>query len=137
MTAKYYSQSLTVGLPSHGIQDEVVASSQEKRCTAADEKAALDLAHELREVSPPVLAYVPDRWPDGRAKEVRGWKVEYYAETCCIAGTRASRNSHPVCRKPRGVLVDRLTLKQLFYWESKPLVALGTNLSLDGYTTSI
>lgn len=56
-------------------QEEVVAASFEKRCTAADEKAYLDLAQELLVISPPVLAYVPDRWPDGRPKNVRGWQV--------------------------------------------------------------
>lgn len=57
------------------LQEEVVATSREKRCTAADEKAYLDQVQESLAVSPPVLAYVPDRWPDGRPKNVRGWKV--------------------------------------------------------------
>lgn len=52
-----------------------MASSREKRCTAVDEKAALDLAQESLAASPPMLAYVPDRWPDGRAKDVCGWQV--------------------------------------------------------------
>ena len=57
------------------LQEEVVAKSLEKRCTAADEKASLDMAQELLVSSPPVMAYVPDRWPDGRAKDVCGWQV--------------------------------------------------------------
>lgn len=56
-------------------QEEVVASSREKRCTAADEKAALDLAQESLAISPPMLAYVPDRWPNGRPKDICGWQV--------------------------------------------------------------
>lgn len=56
-------------------QEEVVATSLEKRCTAADEKASLDMDQELLMLSPPVMAYVPDRWPDGRTKDVCGWQV--------------------------------------------------------------
>ena len=63
-----------------------MASSQEKRCTAADEKSSLDHAQKLLATSPPVMAYVPDRWPDGRAKDVRGWQVrddyENYVGKC-------------------------------------------------------
>lgn len=56
-------------------QEEVVATSLEKRCTAADEKASLDMDQELLMVSPPVMAYVPDRWPDRGAKDACGWQV--------------------------------------------------------------
>ena len=52
-----------------------MATSLEKRCTAADEKASLDMDQELLMLSPPVMAYVPDRWPDGRTKDVCGWQV--------------------------------------------------------------
>lgn len=56
-------------------QEEVVAASLEKRRTAADEKSALGLAEELANVAPPILAYVPDLWPDGTQKDLRGWQV--------------------------------------------------------------
>lgn len=56
-------------------QEEVVASSLEKRCTAKDEKAYLDQEGKMEGISPPGLAYVPDEWPDGRPKDVCGWQV--------------------------------------------------------------
>lgn len=49
--------------------------SLEKKCTAADEKSALQAERDLVTNSPPVLAYVPDCWPDGAQREVCGWQV--------------------------------------------------------------
>lgn len=67
-----------------------MASSLEKRCTAADEKASLDVAQELLVASPPVMAYVPDRWPDGRSKDVCGWQVGGFGQ-----GSRAHCRALP------------------------------------------
>lgn len=83
-------------------QEEVVATSQEKRSTAADEKAYLDQAQEMLAISPPVLAYVPDRWPDGRSKDVRGWQVGVRS-THCSSLPRAYITRHVclLCASPR------------------------------------
>eukprot|EP00752_Nemacystus_decipiens_P009918 g8850.t1 len=62
-------------------REEVVATSLEKRCTAADEKASLDMAQAMMMASPPVMAYVPDRWPDGRAKDLCGWQGVFFWKT--------------------------------------------------------
>lgn len=57
----------------------MVQSFLERRCTAVDEKAALDAAEELTRVSPPILAYVPELWPDGTQKDICGWQVWFHA----------------------------------------------------------
>ena len=62
--------------PAH-VQEEVVASSLEKRCTAADEKAYVNMVGGLDGLSPLGLAYVPDQWPDGRPKDICGWQVGF------------------------------------------------------------
>lgn len=69
-----------------------MAASMEKRCTAADEKAYLDMAQELLMSSPPVMAYVPDRWPNGRAKYVCGWQVGCLGTfSTCVYGSPSFR----------------------------------------------
>ncbi|CAM9256179.1 unnamed protein product [Ascophyllum nodosum] len=75
-------------------KEEVVQGFLEKRCTAADEKAALDAAEESHRVSPPIVAYVPNLWPDGTPKELCGWQI------CRRKSDTLEVNGWTVCHDP-------------------------------------